>query len=290
MTPEQYCQDKTAASGSSFYYSFLFLPADIRRAITALYAFCREVDDVVDECSDVAVAQQKLDWWRNEINETFNGNAHHPVAIELARLIEPYQLPQKHLQEIIDGMQMDLVQARYANIEELEKYCYHAASAVGLLAARLFGYKDGATEQYAHDLGMAFQLTNIIRDVREDAERGRVYLPQDLLTDHNVSEADLTRAPISKGLQSVLLQLATRAETYYESAMAALPESDRWNQRSGLIMSAIYHALLVKIRDNNFDVMTGRTSLPKLSKLWIAWKTARRENKRHQRYLKQHAT
>jgi len=157
------------------------------------------------------------------------------------------------------------------------------------VAARLFGYEDEATEQYAHDLGMAFQLTNIIRDVREDAERGRVYLPQDLLAAHNVTEAELSKEPISKDLQSVLLQLATRAETYYESAMAALPESDRWNQRSGLIMSAIYHALLVKIRNNRFDVMGGRTSLPKLSKLWIAWKTARRENRRHRQYLKQHA-
>ena len=289
MTPQEYCQEKTAASGSSFYYSFLFLPADTRRAITALYAFCREVDDIVDECRDVDIAQQKLDWWRQEIGETYNGHAHHPVAQELARLIEPYQLPQRHLLEIIDGMQMDLVKQRYANMKELEQYCYHAASVVGLLAARLFGYENDATEHYAHDLGMAFQLTNIIRDVREDATRGRVYLPQDLLAKHDVDESALTRDTINKGLQAVLLELATRAENYYESALHALPESDRWNQRSGLIMSAIYHALLVRIRDNDFDVMKGRTSLPRLSKLWIAWKTARRENRRHQQYLKQHA-
>jgi len=289
MTPEQYCQDKTASSGSSFYYSFLFLPADTRRAITALYAFCREVDDVVDECQDTGVAQQKLDWWRAEINETFEGNAHHPVAIELNRLIEPYQLPKKHLLEIIDGMQMDLLQARYATINELEKYCYHAASAVGLLAARLFGYEYQSTEQYAHDLGMAFQLTNIIRDVREDAARGRIYLPQDMLAKYHVTDTDLTQEQTSDGLQSVLQELGTRAEDYYESAMAALPEPDRWNQRSGLIMSAIYHALLVKMRASHFHVMAGRTAIPKLSKLWIAWKAARRENKRHQAYLKQHA-
>jgi 15-cis-phytoene synthase len=289
MTPQQYCQEKTASSGSSFYYSFLFLTPEIRRAITALYAFCREVDDIVDECHEIAVAQQKLDWWRNEINKTFTGRPHHPVAIELALLIEPYQLPMEHLLEIIDGMQMDLEKSRYRNMQELEKYCYHAASAVGLVAARLFGYENEATRDYAHDLGMAFQLTNIIRDVREDAARGRVYLPQDLLQQYQVSEYDLTKDKPTNGLRSVLLELATRAENYYESAMKALPESDRWNQRSGLIMSAIYHALLVRIRENDFDVMKSRTSLPKLSKLWIAWKTARRENRRHQYYLKHHA-
>jgi phytoene synthase len=288
MTPQEYCQDKAASSGSSFYYSFLFLPADTRRAITALYAFCREVDDVVDECHDVGVAQQKLDWWRNEISETFKGNPHHPVAVELARLIEPHQIPMKHLLEIIEGMQMDLLQTRYRDIEELEEYCYHAASAVGLLAARLFGYEHETTKEYAHDLGMAFQLTNIIRDVSEDAARGRVYLPQELLEKYQVAENELSKNTLSDGLQSVLKELSVRAENYYQSALNALPESDRWNQRSGLIMSAIYHALLNRIRENNFDVMNGRTSLPRLSKLWIAWKTARKENKRYQQYLKTH--
>ena len=289
MTPQEYCQDKTASSGSSFYYSFLFLPGETRRAITALYAFCREVDDIVDECRDVSVAQQKLDWWRNEINETFDDRPHHPVAMELHRLIEPFQLPKKHLLEIIDGMQMDLLQARYADIKELEHYCYHAASAVGLLSARLFGYKDDATKEYAHDLGMAFQLTNIIRDVKEDAARGRVYLPQDLLQKHRVTESDLNSDTVSDGLKAVLKQLSIHAEDYYQSALQALPESDRWNQRSGLIMSAIYHALLDRMRDSNFDVMKQRASLSKLGKLWIAWKTARNESKRHQHYLKHHA-
>ena len=290
MTPQEYCQEKTASSGSSFYYSFLFLPDETRRAITALYAFCREVDDIVDECRDAGIAQQKLDWWRNEINQTYNGQPHHPVAIELARLIEPYQLPKTHLLEIIDGMQMDLTQTRYADIAELEKYCYHAASAVGLLAARLFGYEDDATKQYAHDLGMAFQLTNIIRDVREDAVRGRVYLPQDLLQQHQVTASDLNSDNASDGLKAVLQQLSTRAEGYYQSAMNALPERDRWNQRSGLIMSSIYHALLESINDSNFDVMKRRASLSRLGKLWIAWKTARDENRRHRQYLKHHAT
>lgn len=289
MTPKQYCQDKAASSGSSFYYSFLFLTPDVRRAIIALYAFCREVDDVVDETREVSVARQKLDWWRHELHQTFEGRAHHPVCIEVQRLIEPHRLNRQHFVDIIDGMQMDLEQVRYTSMDELETYCYRAASAVGLIAARLFGYQHKATEHYAHDLGMAFQLTNIIRDVKEDAGRNRIYLPQDLLQRHNLDQRGLVQGQFTEALHAVLLELASRAEFYYESAMTKLPEGDRWNQRSGVIMSAIYHALLMRMRKHNFDVMNGRISIPRLSKLWIAWKTARYENRRHRYYLKQQA-
>ncbi len=290
MTPEQYCQDKAASSGSSFYYSFLFLPPDIRRAITALYAFCREVDDVVDEVREASVAQQKLDWWRHELVQTFAGKARHPVGLELQRLVEPFGLVHGYFDDIIDGMQMDLLQTRYASIEELEKYCYHSAGAVGLIAARLFGYENRATEQYAHDLGMAFQLTNIIRDVKEDSGRNRIYLPQDLLARHGVNEAFLMAGEFNSALHDVLQELADHAEAYYESSLSKLPDVDRWNQRSGLIMSSIYRSLLARIRKHDFNVMDGRISVPNLSRLWIAWKTARRENKRYRRYMKQYAT
>lgn len=289
MTPEQYCQQKTASSGSSFYYSFLFLTPDVRRAITALYAFCREVDDVVDEIADKDVAQKKLDWWRYEIVETFAGTANHPVTKEIILLIEPYALPQSLFEDIIDGMQMDLVQSQYSSLQELETYCYRAASAVGLLAARLFGYTDPGTLDYAHDLGMAFQLTNIIRDVKEDAERERIYLPQDLMAHCGVSRESLVNGEYNDALHGLLLQLASRAESWYESAHAQLPDCDRWQQRSGIIMSDIYHALLVRMREQNFNVMKGRVAISKLGKLWLAWKAARREHKRHQAYLKQAA-
>ncbi len=288
MSPEQYCQDKTASSGSSFYYSFLFLPPDIRRAITALYAFCREVDDIVDEVREAAVAQQKLDWWRHELDQTFDERAQHPVGLELQRLVSPFGLTKCYFDDIIDGMQMDLLQTRYANIEALETYCYRSASAVGLIAARLFGYHDKSTEQYAHDLGMAFQFTNIIRDVREDSGRNRIYIPQDLLARHDVAEASLVTGEFSDGLHTVLLELADHAEAYYESSISKLPESDRWNQRSGLAMSSIYRTLLTRIRKHDFNVMNDRVSIPNLSKLWIAWKTIRYENRRHRQYLKQH--
>ncbi|HNF62685.1 MAG TPA: squalene/phytoene synthase family protein, partial [Rhodocyclaceae bacterium] len=161
----QYCQDKAAASGSSFYYSFLFLPPERRRAITALYAFCREVDDVVDECNDPQVAQAKLDWWREEVHRVFDGAPHHPVGLALKDIASHFNLPREQLLEIIDGMQMDLVQTRYLDWKALHLYCYRVASVVGLLSAEIFGYTERQTLKYAHDLGLAFQLTNIIRDV-----------------------------------------------------------------------------------------------------------------------------
>lgn len=286
MTPQEYCQDRTSSSGSSFYYSFLFLPADTRRAITALYAFCREVDDVVDECHEVTVAQKKMDWWRSEISQAFVGRASHPVCRELQTIIPQYRLRQELFEEIINGMQMDLTQARYATLDELKIYCYRAASAVGLLSAKLFGYKDAATETYAHDLGMAFQLTNIIRDVREDAQRDRIYLPQDMMKKYGVDESSLQSSQSTPELRALLRELSRHAENYYQSAMQALPDSDRWNQRAGLIMSSIYHAVLDRIQKNDFDVMARRTCLPTLLKLWLAWRTVHSENRLHKKYLK----
>ena len=287
MTPKQYCQHKVAASGSSFYYSFLFLPADIRRDIMALYAFCRAVDDVVDDMKDPAVAQQKLNWWRHEIQATFQQRATHPITREIQRIMDYCPLEQPYFEAMIDGMQMDLSNSRYPDMQALIKYCYQAGSTTGLIAARLFGYEEVATEAYAHDLGIAFQLTNIIRDVKEDAKRQRIYLPSDLLAKHGVDEQAILNGQDSDLLRGALLELAVFAETYYQSAIAKLPEVDRWKQRSGLVMYAIYHALLQRIREQDFAVMQGKIELSRWSKLWIALQSARQEIIRHRRYLKQ---
>ena len=190
MSPHEYCQAKAAQSGSSFYYSFLFLPLDQRRAITALYAFCREVDDVVDECSDESVARVKLAWWRTAVASIYEGQPHHPVARALAEVKDRYHLPQPRLQELIDGMEMDLDHDGYADFESLRLYCHRVASVVGLLSAEIFGYQDRHTLDYAADLGLAFQLTNIIRDVGEDARRNRIYLPLDEMRQHGVSAGE----------------------------------------------------------------------------------------------------
>ena len=273
MTPDQYCQEKTAASGSSFYYSFMFLPPDKRRAITALYAFCREVDDVVDECSDENVARTTLAWWRSEIAAVYQGTPQHPVAQALVPVVKQFNLAQEHLQEIIDGMEMDLTQHTYADFKSLQLYCYRVASVVGLLAAEIFGYTDRKTLKYAHDLGLAFQLTNIIRDVGEDARRGRIYLPLDELAQFGVHTRDILDAKETEGFQQLMQFQIERAQRYYQQAFEQLPAADRKSQRTGLIMAAIYRSTLDEVAASGCHVLKERISLTPLRKLWLAYKT-----------------
>ena len=273
MTPDQYCQERAAASGSSFYYSFLFLEPRRRQAITALYAFCREVDAVVDECPDPVGSRSKLAWWRNEVGALYEGRASHPVTQALATSLKHFFLPQEQLLEIIEGMEMDLEQVRYADFKALHLYCYRVASVVGLLAAEIFGYRERQTLKYAHDLGLAFQLTNIIRDVGEDARRGRFYLPQDELARFGVTEADLAGARYGDNFRELMKFQVERARTTYRQAFALLPEADRKAQRAGLIMAAIYQATLDEIVRDDFRVLHQRISLPPLRKLWLAGKT-----------------
>lgn len=279
MTPDEYCQEKAAASGSSFYYSFLFLPEERRKAITALYAFCREVDDVVDECSDIGVARTKLEWWREEIRRTYRGEPRHPVTQALACYIKPFQLAEEYFQEIIDGMEMDLDRLRYENFQELSLYCYRAASVVGLLSIEIFGYRDRHTQKYAVDLGMAFQLTNILRDVREDAERGRLYIPSDELHEFGVTRDALIKGETTPALRNLFEFQARRARRYYRSAIENLPDQDRYAQRTGIIMAAIYEKILDEIEADGYRVLEHRIHLTPLRKFWIAWRTARREKK-----------
>lgn len=283
MTPEQYCQDKAASSGSSFYYSFLFLPPKQRQAITALYAFCREVDDVVDETLEAEVAQSKLNWWRDEIARLFQHQPQHPVTRALASVIEDFNLPEEHFLEIIDGMEMDLNYDSYPSFRELSLYCHRVASIVGLMAAEIFGFQDRGTVKYAHSLGMAFQLTNILRDVHEDLQRGRLYIPLDELEQFNVSPEDLQAGKSTNNIIALFAFQAQRARDYYRQAFEQLPEQDRYPQRCGLIMAAIYQSTLDEIEQDNYQVLTQRVSLTPLRKLWLAWKTARQEKKLYRR-------
>jgi len=286
MTPDQYCQQKAARSGSSFYYSFLFLPPERRRAIIALYAFCREVDDVVDECSDAALARTKLAWWRQEVERLFQGQAQHPVAVALAHTVTRFDITADQLHEVIDGMEMDLEQSRYETFGELALYCHRVAGVVGLMAAEVFGYRNHQTQKYAHNLGLAFQLTNILRDVREDAMRGRVYLPAEELARFEVHPDELRRGQAGPRAIELFRFQADRAETYYERALELLPEEDRYDQRSGIIMAAIYRATLEEIRRDGFALLDHRVSLTPVRKLWIAWRTAIAEKRRQRRYLR----
>jgi phytoene synthase len=273
VTPDEYCQKKAAQSGSSFYYSFLFLEPARRRAITALYAFCREVDDIADEVSDVAVARTKLAWWRTEVANLFAGHPQHPVTRALAPFVDTCRLDAARMNEIIDGMEMDLTWHRYPDFESLRLYCHRVAGVVGQLSASIFGYRNPTTLEYAESLGLAFQLTNIVRDVGEDARRGRVYLPADELARFGLTADDILARRDSEGFRRMMAMQADRAEACYDAAFARLAAEDRNDQRAGLVMAAIYRTLLAEIRHDDFRVLDRRIALTPLRKLWIAAKT-----------------
>ena len=272
MTPQAYVQEKAAASGSSFYYAFLFLPPQRRAAITAFYAFCREVDDVVDETSDMGVAQTKLAWWQTEVHKAFAGQPSHPVMQALMPLTGEFQIEERHLQAVIEGCQMDLAQTRYLDFPGLRRYCHLVAGVVGEVAARIFGQTQDQTTAYAHKLGLAFQLTNIIRDVGEDALRGRIYLPVNELQQFEVKAQDLLKREYSPRFTELMRFQAQRAHALYDEALALLPEADRRAQKPGLMMASIYRTLLREIERDNFQVLHQRVSLTPLRKLWLAWK------------------
>jgi phytoene synthase len=271
---DEYCQQKAARSGSSFYYSFLFLPTERRRAITALYAFCREVDDVADEVSDVGIARTKLAWWRTEVANLFAGHPQHPVTKALAPFVAPYGLDAGRMNEIIDGMEMDLVHHRYADFEALRLYCHRVAGVVGQLSASIFGYSNPSTIEYAEALGTAFQLTNIIRDVGEDARRDRVYLPGDELARFGLTAEDILARRSGDAFTALMRFQAERARSYYDLAFSRLAPEDRKSQRAGLIMAAIYRTLLEEIERDGFRVLDRRVALTPLRKLWIAWRAS----------------
>jgi phytoene synthase len=275
MSPDQYCESRAARSGSSFYYSFRLLPPERRRAITALYAFCREVDDVVDEVHDPAVARAKLAWWRAEVGATYEGVPQHPVAKALVPVVRSFRLPREHFDAVIDGMAMDLAQQRYADFADLERYCHRVAGVVGLMSAEIFGYEEASTAGFARDLGIAFQLTNIVRDVGEDARRGRIYLPQEDLARFGVSASAVLRAREEPGFSALMAFEVDRARAWYDRAMGQLAPRDRKAQRAGLAMAAIYRALLDEIARDGYHVLDRRIALTPLRKLWIAWRTAR---------------
>jgi phytoene synthase len=251
----------------------MFLPPDRRRAITAVYAYCREVDDIVDECTDTGIARTKLAWWRDELARLYAGSPQHPVARALQPCVAVFDLKQELMLEIIDGMEMDLTQNRYLDFKALDTYCYRVAGAVGLLAARIFGYTDPRTLDYARELGTAFQLTNIVRDVGEDARKNRIYLPLDELARFGVGVPQILDARYDDNFVRLMAFQGERAERYYEQAFSQLPVVDRAAQRPGLIMAAIYRTLLAEIRSDNYQVLDRRTALTPIRKLWIAGRT-----------------
>lgn len=277
LSPQQYVQDKAASSGSSFYYAFLFLPPPRRAAITAYYAFCREVDDVVDETIDSGVAAAKLAWWRQEVQAAFAGRPSHPVTKALLPLAPQFDIRPSHLLDVIEGCQTDLQQTRYLDYAALERYCHLVAGVVGEVASNIFGRTEASTLKYAHGLGLAMQLTNIIRDVGDDARRGRIYLPMAELQQFDVKAHEILKrdAPwgYSERFEALMRFQAERAHRLYDEALALLPVADRQAQKPGLMMANIYRTLLREIEADGFRVLHQRTSLTPLRKLWIACRT-----------------
>ncbi len=281
MSPEQYVQDKAARSGSSFYYAFRFLPPRRRAAITAFYAFCREVDDVVDEVHDPTVAAAKLAWWRREVSAAFAGRPSHPATQALLPLAAEHRIHESQLLQVIDGCEMDLTQTRYLDFAALARYCHLVAGVVGEVSAGIFGRTRDATVAYAHRLGLAMQLTNIIRDVGDDARRGRIYLPVDELQRFGVKASEILQreAPwgYSERFDALMRFQAERAHRLFDEAFALLPAEDRRAQRPGLMMAHIYRTLLREIEASGFQVLHQRIALTPLRKAWIAMRTHWRE-------------
>lgn len=275
MSPQDYCQQKAQQAGSSFTAAFRLLPPDRRSAMEALYAFCREVDDIADECTDPTVAAIKLAWWRQEVDKVFAAESQHPVGLALAGPCKTYQLQRSDLLAVIEGVSSDLNPLPFADFAMLDAYCDQVAGAVGRLSARVFGPTDEPTLAYATELGLALQYTNILRDVGDDARHGRVYLPDGLLAQHGLNRRDVLSRKDTPALRAVLARLAELAHGRYDQALALLPARRRADQRPGLVMAAIYRDLLRAIQESDYAVLHQRISLGPARKLWVAgWAAA----------------
>jgi len=279
MTPAEYCEAKTRGSGSSFFYAFLFLEEKQRRAMMALYAFCREVDDIADEVSDQSVAMQKIAFWRDELHRAFHDKPQHPVGIELKWTKEHFPVDEELFVEILDGMLMDISHKPILKASDLSLYCYRVAGVVGLLTIEIFGYKNRKARDFATSLGEALQLTNILRDVKADMEIGRIYLPQEDRIRYKVTDEDFREGNLTEGMKALLKEYGNKAETAYRQALDTLADEDRASLRPSLLMAAIYYAQFRRLKDHSFDSWRHSANISPLHKIWIAWRAWRYEKK-----------
>jgi phytoene synthase len=259
-----------SARSTSFYYSFLALPSDKREAIVAVWDFCRAVDDAVDE-PDGPDPARALARWREEIALMYGaGEPATPQGRRLQPIVARFGLPRSAFEDLVDGVAMDLEQRRYETFEALRQYCLRVASAVGLICIEIFGYRDVKTRDYAIDLGIALQLTNIIRDVSPDIQRGRVYIPLEDLRAFGCTEDDLRAGIVTDNLRRLLAHEAARARRFYSKAETALPQPDERHLIAARIMGAIYRDLLRAIERSGFDVFSRRVRLSRPRQAVIA--------------------
>ena len=273
MTPDEYCRNQAAPSRSSFYYSILFLPADKRRALTALFAFYREIEESAKECSDPALGQIKLNWWRQELATAFGGRAQHPVTQALLPMATQFALPQELLLQLIDGVESSLLINRHADSRSLQVYCYRTSGLAEQLASRILGLNDPNALQHAQELGLAFGLTYVILNVRDDAQRNRILLPQDELERFGVTAADILNLRETENFKKLIEFAIDKAESCYNRATSGFPEAERKVLRARLALAAIYRSLLREIRKDGCRILRRRVDLTPVRKLWLAWIT-----------------
>ncbi|HTQ25726.1 MAG TPA: presqualene diphosphate synthase HpnD [Candidatus Binataceae bacterium] len=270
------CASITRRSSSNFYYAFMLLPAERRYALYSVYAFCRFVDDIADDDAGGEAKRKPaelLALWRGELDRVYTGAPTHPISRALAHNVRRFAIPRHYFEEIIDGVEMDLGRKRYATFEELRLYCYRVASAVGLVCIEIFGYRNPRTREYAENLGLAFQLTNIIRDLSEDAARGRIYLPLEDLARFGVSEDDILGGADTLELRGLLEYEVERARAFYTLAESALPAEDRAALVCAEAMHSIYRALLERIASKGCGVVGRRHRISTPRKLYLVGRT-----------------
>lgn len=265
-----YCRAITRQHAKNFYYAFLALPKAQRDAIYTVYAFCRYCDDITDDAPGPQAPEALLHAWRCELTRCYQGQPTHRITQALQQTIQQYSIPQKHFDELICGVEMDLTQQRYATFAALEQYCHRVASVIGLACLPIFGVTHAQAQTYARYIGLALQLTNIIRDVKEDAERGRIYLPLEDLQRFHYPEEDLLQQRYTDAFVALMQFQAQRAQAYYQRAAACLTPGDRARLIAPEIMAAIYRTTLRKIARRRYNVYRGRTSVPTLQKIVLA--------------------
>ena len=268
-----YCRRVTRRQAKNFYYAFLFLPPDKRAAIYSVYAFCRHSDDIADAPGRLHAKRDRLKHWRDELESCYSGTPTLLITRALRHTIQNYPIPRHYFDDLLAGIEMDLTVQRYASFDDLRVYCYRVASAVGLACLEIFGYRHDGVRAYAGDLGIALQLTNILRDVREDAERGRIYLPQEDLRAFGVTETDVLRQRYTESFAALMRFQQDRILAHYRRAASSLRPGDRAGLMAPEIMAAIYRATLHKMRRRGFNVFRGRTRLSGLRKLCIGLAT-----------------
>jgi phytoene synthase len=267
----EHCDELTRRAASNFAWAFRLLPADRRRALSAVYAFCRSADDLADEPGDVADVPRLLARWRDELAAAYDGRPTHPIGVALADAVQRFAIPRAHFEAVVAGVEMDTTRSRYETWEDdLALYCYRVAGAVGLICIEIFGYRNQSAREYAVELGLAFQLTNILRDVAEDAARGRIYVPSADLRRFGVSEDDLLAGRFTEAFREVMAFESARAGEHYGRARFLLAEEDRASLAPAEAMRLIYEQLLRRITYRRWDVFGGRVVLTRPEKAGLA--------------------